>query len=382
MGSKRLTRHDGLPVIALVTTSAALSGAELFLARIATYAQQYRPHVIIGESGPLSALLERGGVPFTVIPMTPAPALLAAPRWAVRVAHELVRIGAEVVYTHSAGAHVLAGIAGRLRGLPVIAHAHDLVAGGPRNRLATHVLGIAMSVLPTRIIANSRTTSASLPARAQRRVGAVLPCPVDPSDPAADRSDAPLTFGMLGRIARWKGQHVAVQAFAAARREGLPPHARLVFYGDAMFPGDEQYLSQVHELVTSLELEDAVDFAGHCTEVAAVFDSCDVMLHASITPEPFGQVIVEAMEAGRPVIAAAQGGPAEIISDGFDGILCPAGDVAAYVRAIRDLASDPRARERLGAAARQSAGRYHLDVVIPQLEDALLSTGTSDSHGF
>ena len=63
----------------------------------------------------------------------------------------------------------------------------------------------------------------------------------------------------------------------------------------------------------------------------------DVFVHASISPEPFGQVVVEAMLAGVPVVAAAAGGRAEILTDGVNGLLYPAGDVEALAEALRRL---------------------------------------------
>ena len=62
----------------------------------------------------------------------------------------------------------------------------------------------------------------------------------------------------------------------------------------------------------------------------------DMLVHASITPEPYGQVIVEAMHAGLPVIAASGGGPSEIVTDGVDGLLYPPGDVDVLCAALRD----------------------------------------------
>jgi glycosyltransferase involved in cell wall biosynthesis len=85
----------------------------------------------------------------------------------------------------------------------------------------------------------------------------------------------------------------------------------------------------------------------------------DVVAHASIEPEPFGRVIVEGMAARKPVIATACGGPVEIVDDGVDGFLVPPGDVAAMARAMGVLASDPEARQRMGARAYAKAqARY------------------------
>jgi glycosyltransferase involved in cell wall biosynthesis len=77
----------------------------------------------------------------------------------------------------------------------------------------------------------------------------------------------------------------------------------------------------------------------------------DVVVHASRSPEPFGQVVVEGMAAGAAVVATVGGGPSELLRDGVDGLLVPPDDVAAMAAALRRLAADPAERLRLGLAA-------------------------------
>jgi glycosyltransferase involved in cell wall biosynthesis len=89
--------------------------------------------------------------------------------------------------------------------------------------------------------------------------------------------------------------------------------------------------------------------------VNAELTRLDVVVHASRLPEPFGQVVVEGMAAGLPVVAAVPGGPAEIVDDGVNGLLYPAGDTVALARALRTLADDRDLRGRLGRAARRRA---------------------------
>jgi glycosyltransferase involved in cell wall biosynthesis len=79
----------------------------------------------------------------------------------------------------------------------------------------------------------------------------------------------------------------------------------------------------------------------------------DVVVHASIIPEPFGQVIIEGMAAGKPVIASRGGGATEIVIDGVSGLLVPMKDDEALAAAMRELLGDAGLRERLGAAGRR-----------------------------
>jgi glycosyltransferase involved in cell wall biosynthesis len=94
----------------------------------------------------------------------------------------------------------------------------------------------------------------------------------------------------------------------------------------------------------------------------------DVLVHASLTPEPFGQVIIEGMAAGVPVIAADAGGPSEILRHEVTGMLYAPTDERALAAAMRQM-QDPDLRDRLTAAARQSLGPYSPSVVAAQLQD-------------
>ncbi|MGG7465151.1 glycosyltransferase [Plantibacter sp. YIM 135347] len=363
-----------LPTVLFVTHSAACSGAELFLLRVVTRVGRIAPFVLLGEHGPLEALLSEADIPHAVAGSGDlrSPARLPL----LRATRDLIsELRPAAVYTHSAKAHILAGVAGRLSGVPVISHAHDLLRGGSLSRINAAILQVAFSTIPTAIIANSRTTKRSLVASARLKTRDVIGCPVAIEQPCSTRAatDAPV-FGLAGRITSWKGQWLAIEAFAAARSTGLRERAKLVLFGAALFGDDNVYEQELHALVSRLGLNAHVEFAGHQSDMVAALERCDVMLHTSITPEPFGQVVIEAMAAGRPVIAADQGGPSEIITSGFDGILFESGSSASLASAMLTLAEQPETRLNLARNARQSVARYDAAGIVAQLETALLHT--------
>ena len=155
---------------------------------------------------------------------------------------------------------------------------------------------------------------------------------------------------MVGRLAPWKGQNVFFQAFAKAFPDG---EEVAVLVGSALF-GEDKYERQLRELVCDLGIEERVEFRGFRSEVFEELSTVDALVHASIIPEPFGQVIVEGMAAGLPVIAVRAGGPAEILVDGETGLLYPSGDVDALASLLRRLADDVELRSRLGDQAREA----------------------------
>lgn len=90
----------------------------------------------------------------------------------------------------------------------------------------------------------------------------------------------------------------------------------------------------------------------------------------SLLPESFGIVALEAAAAGKPTIAADHGGLRDVVVDGETGFLVEPGDREGLRTALSRLAGDAELRERMGEAARQHAGRFGPDVVVPEFEAA------------
>jgi len=140
--------------------------------------------------------------------------------------------------------------------------------------------------------------------------------------------------GMVGRLDAWKGYDVFVQAMA--RVKDVVPRARGIIVGEvaAENPG---YMDVLLTLRNDLALADRVEFSGFRMDIPVVMSALDILVLASTNPEPFGRVLIEAMAAGKPVIATDAGAAREIIEDGVEGLLVPPGDAGAMARAIIDL---------------------------------------------
>lgn len=160
--------------------------------------------------------------------------------------------------------------------------------------------------------------------------------------------------GIVGRLQRWKGIHVFLDALAAVRRARPSVHGVVVGGAHETEP---EHADELRAQARALGLADAVTFAGFQSNAAEWMQAMDVVVHAS-DREPFGIVVVEAMALGKPVVAGASGGPAEIITDGRDGLLTPFGDSAALARAIERYLADPAFAARTGAAARARADAF------------------------
>jgi len=226
---------------------------------------------------------------------------------------------------------------------------HDRIAGDYLSPRAARLVRSAARRLPQAVIANSRTTLDTLGPLGC--ASAVCPPPIEQAAVEHVPGNGSLRVGMVGRIAPWKGQHVFVEAFARAFPAGPE---RAVVVGAPLFgAGEERYLEDVRDLGERLGLDGRLELTGFRDDVGAELAGLDVLVHASTLPEPFGQVVAEGMAAGLPVVAAAAGGPAELVESGVNGLLYPPGDVEALAGALRTLAADPALRARLGAAARE-----------------------------
>ena len=149
-----------------------------------------------------------------------------------------------------------------------------------------------------------------------------------------------------------EGQAELLEAFALA----LPDSdARLQFAGSAFF-GHEEYLAGLRDRAAQLGLADRVDFLGQVDDVNALLQSWHIAVQASTRPEPLGQNVLQYLAAGRAVIVADEGGPAEWIRPDENGLRTPPRDVPALAADLHRLATDAVLRERLAAAAARTPG--------------------------
>jgi glycosyltransferase involved in cell wall biosynthesis len=174
--------------------------------------------------------------------------------------------------------------------------------------------------------------------------------PVQASSNSEERSANPKIVGLVGRICPWKGQHVFVDA--AAQVHARWPGTRFRIIGAALFR-EHDYEVSLHRIVQEHGLEDLVEFVGFQNDIAAAMRSLDILVHASTVGEPFGQVIVQGMACGKPVIATNGGGVPEIVVDGKTGLLIPRNDAPAMAEAICTLLADEQRAKQMGVLGRQ-----------------------------
>jgi glycosyltransferase involved in cell wall biosynthesis len=184
------------------------------------------------------------------------------------------------------------------------------------------------------------------------RADATSAPPTSPPPTSPPPRNGDTRIGLVGRISPFKGQHVFLEAASTVRDQF--PHARFQIIGGALFAEDD-YEARVRDMAASPRLKDAVEFTGFRPDVHRLISDLDILVHASTTGEPFGQVVVEGMAAGKPVIATRGGGVPEIVIDGVTGLLVPMSDAPAMAQAVCHLLQNPQAAADMGRRGQERA---------------------------
>lgn len=164
-------------------------------------------------------------------------------------------------------------------------------------------------------------------------------------------------IGIVGNIKPWKGQLVVMQALGRLMQRF--PDLHCLFVGSLADPG---YAEQMRRSATEMNVPDAAyTFTGYEARPTDLMRAMDIVIHASVDPEPFGIVLLEAMAVAKPLIASAAGAPREIVVDGQTGLLVKPDDPEALAAAVTRLLGDPQSAQRMAEAGRK---RFHDNYTI------------------
>lgn len=162
-------------------------------------------------------------------------------------------------------------------------------------------------------------------------------------------SPSDLAAGMVGRLESWKGHDVFLRAIAQVKDE--LPNAKGLIIGAPVLH-EPSYQEKLLALQDELGLSGCVRFVEFRSDIPAVMAALDVLVLASTAPEPFGRVLIEAMAAGKPVVATDAGAAREIIEDDVQGLLVPPGESQVLAHALTRILANPALAEAMGRAGR------------------------------
>lgn len=258
---------------------------------------------------------------------------------------------------------------------PVVFDHHDLLPGpllGPLVRAAARRASLV--VVPSRALALELGP----------RAGALVVYPgVEASRwlPTAAPAEPPQVL-VLGAIVDWKRPDLALEVLARVRLRR--PDVRMRLVGAPLGDGGPRLIARIAARATEPDLLGAVELPGAVADPAGELAQATCLLHCA-PREPFGLVMIEALAAGRPVVAPGAAGPLEIVDESC-GRLYPPGDADAAAAAVLELVEDPRLAAKLGAAGRaraatdfspETARERFAGAVAPLVEAALAESRAS-----
>ncbi len=394
MEAGTLSGRSGPIAVVILHSSDDLYGADRVLLEVVKRLDpaKFRPIVVLPSDmehvGLLSAELRRVGIEVHHLPIAIVRRRYLSSRgifrllgnlWSGSLAvRRLARANhAKVIYGFTF-AVIAAPLAAAVSGLPLLMHAHEVLAKPKFVRRGLHKLFVSRSkrvvciseAVRENILRDEPSATAKLKLVYNGLIGNgdAQPASRSKREEIGFRIDLPL-MGMVGRVSHWKGQEIFLRAAALLRDSGV--ECQFVSIG-SVFDGATEPLDSLLALRAQLGMEKDFVIEGFRSDARELVASFDALVLPSTLPEPFGMVILEAMAAGVPVVASAHGGPLEIVEDGKTGLLVPPSDPQALAKAMRFMLSDPEQRLRMGQAGKlRLEAEFSLKKQITAIENLL-----------
>jgi glycosyltransferase involved in cell wall biosynthesis len=361
-------------IVLFIHQGAELYGSDKVLLNLAAGLRDspFQALVLLPFDGPLVAELAREGVETHIVPVTKVSRALFSVRgllglpgdlWRATRAITRVMAGRKVAVVHSNTLAVLSGaVWAALHRVPHLWHVHEILM---KPALIRRGFPLLVRLLADKAVSNSSLTTRWLvdeqASLARRTVtiwnGISRTIPHDAARTAQLKAEVNggvperLIAALVGRINHWKGHLLLVEAAGLLWQRGYRDIRYLVV--GSIFAQQEHFLDQLKEAIAASQARDCFVLRGFTESIWDVWDACDIALVPSTEPEPFGMVAIEAMCAGKPLVAAAHGGLLDIVDDGVSGLLATPCDPRALADAIARLADDAALRRQMGAAGQQ-----------------------------
>lgn len=371
--------------LVFVHSSSELYGSDKSLRAVVAHATErhYRVVVVLPEPGPLVGELEQHGAEVRILP-------IAVLRRSIVTASGLVQFLRGLVATRRSYGW-LADYA--QSGPMVITSNTSAVASGAilaRRARVPHVMivrefyraGLELSVFRAfvgtadRVICVSRAVASQFRTISDIQViysGADLAHgDIQPPREIAPSGERQVVILCPGRLNGWKGQDVLISALSLLSARGITVSTRIV---GGEYGGSTSYTRELQYQIDERGLTENVVLVGELANLDEEYLTADIVVVPSKRAEPFGKVVIEAMNHGCPVIASNLGGPAEVISEGENGMLVRPGDAGDLADAIERLVVNKALRTQIASNAftrsldfdvRESAARV-VDVLQGQL---------------
>ncbi len=372
------------PKVLYIVPSSGLGGAETFIKNIFSHSHlsNFSPVFLLFRPGPLHTWLQEQHAEIELLPQPPP--RLSRP-WEVLKVHHIVKSlirkhNIQLVHSTMAYGALFTAWAARSQRIPHVWFQH-----GPASGWMDQVAAIWPHQT---VIVNSEFTlrrqhelEQSIPVpwrwflpkkRTFQKVNIGTTAPIHTQDTIhnfrhmlqKDYELLPSTvlIAMACRLQKWKGVDLLIEATQKLFAQNLP---FFVFIWGDVFDSPE-YLEELKKKSHHLPLS----FQGPGQDIPLAFAACDIVVNASMQPEPYGLTIIESLSVGKPVVAPNEGGPLEIVRDGQEGRLFAARDAESLANTLGELilGKDLRQKMEKNAHAKYLA-QYTPQSMIQQLDE-------------
>ena len=328
--------------------------------------QQFRLIVFLPCDGPLRDELNKLDISVHIVPLLTLSRATLSLSALARMPFDILKsmrtmsrtlTGTKIDVVHSNTLAVISGaLWAMLKKIPHVWHVHEIIE---HPVWVSRLFPFLVRIFTTRVVCNSFATQKKLlsiqPALATKSVVIWngISCLVPPCSHAVETFCQKLGLlpshtlvALCGRINRWKGQDVLVDAATELYRKG----ERKIYYLIVGSPpsGQEHFRTSLKEQISNSPAREMIKLLDFTNDISVVWTACDIAVVPSTEPEPFGLVAIEAMAAGKPVIAANHGGLPEIVQDGTTGILVEPGNRTDLADAIKVLKNNSSLRKIMG----------------------------------
>lgn len=270
----------------------------------------------------------------------------------------------DVVYTNVAVVFPGAIAATFTKKCKSVWHIREIIKNDKERAIVSFVVNHFADV----IIANSSATGAAICTN-PNKLRVVYNAVENKETAVTHTNKSDIVVGMAGRINRWKGQKLFVDMAELVHRER--PDVKYLIAGSA-YNGEEYLEDELRDYIDHKGLTNVIHLLGQVDDMDSFYQSLDIFVLPSIQPEPFGLVVIEAMEKKIPVIATNHGGPVEIINNGEDGYLVPFDDATAMAERCILLCDDWNLRKRIGNNAQEKKrGLFSLEKTVHGIDEIL-----------
>jgi len=278
----------------------------------------------------------------------------------------------DIVYTNSIKSDIYGSLAAKMSGVPCVWFMHDRLSAEYFSKGLARLIALFSRLFAKKVICNSESTKRSfVRAGGQKDKAVVVLNGIDVDKYTIHHNTShSKRVVMVGRIAPWKGQKI----FIEAARKILEHRDDVNFYiaGSVLF-GEDTYRDEIETIIEDkYKISNRMYICDFVEDIPEFLQEADILVHASIIPEPFGLSVAEGMASGLAVIAAQAGGIVEMIKDNENGFLYAPGNSSQLADKITCLLDDKELAKRLGENARRTIEEdFNIKDKVKEIEDVL-----------